>query len=88
MNETRPTVAIIVGMGPAATMCTLGVFCIQLTSLWIGATTLPKKTNYNFERRERERNKEAETVRKAKAKADKKAAEQGAPALLPDTDEA
>jgi hypothetical protein len=41
--------------------------------------TLPRKTNYGFERRERERNKEAESARKAEAKADKKAAERGAP---------
>jgi 3'-phosphoadenosine 5'-phosphosulfate sulfotransferase (PAPS reductase)/FAD synthetase len=41
--------------------------------------TLPRKTNYDFERRERERNKEAESARKAKAKAEKKASEQGAP---------
>jgi hypothetical protein len=40
---------------------------------------LPRKTNYDFERREREKNKEAESARKAKAKADKKAAEQEAP---------
>jgi hypothetical protein len=45
----------------------------------IGAATLPRKTNYDFERRERERNKEAESARKAKAKADKKAAEHDAP---------
>jgi hypothetical protein len=42
-------------------------------------STLPRKTNYDFERRERERNKEAESARKAKAKADKKTSEQGAP---------
>jgi len=40
---------------------------------------LPRKTNYDFERRERERMKEAESAKKAKAKADRKAAEQGTP---------
>lgn len=39
----------------------------------------PRKTNYDFERRERERNKAAEAVKKAQAKADKKASEQGLP---------
>jgi hypothetical protein len=38
-------------------------------------STLPRKINYDFERRERERNKEAEAARKAKAKADRKASE-------------
>ena len=41
--------------------------------------TLPRKPNYDFERRERERNKEAEAARKAKAKADKKSGGQEAP---------
>jgi hypothetical protein len=45
-------------------------------------STLPRKTNYDFERRERERNKEAETARKAKAKADRKASEQDTPDVI------
>jgi hypothetical protein len=40
---------------------------------------MPRKTNYDFERRERERNKAAESAKKAQAKADKKASEQKAP---------
>jgi hypothetical protein len=44
-----------------------------------GATDTPRKTNYDFERRERERNKAAEAAKKAQAKADKKASEQRAP---------
>jgi hypothetical protein len=48
---------------------------------------MPRKINYDFERRERERTKEADAVRKAKAKADKKAAEQGTP-VQPDADDA
>jgi hypothetical protein len=41
-----------------------------------GATAIPRKTNYDFERREREKAKAAETAKKAQAKADKRAAEQ------------
>lgn len=37
---------------------------------------MPRKTNYDFERRERERSKAADTAKKAQAKADKKASEQ------------
>ena len=44
-----------------------------------GATDIPNKPNYNFERRERERNKAAESAKKAQAKADKRAAEKGTP---------
>jgi hypothetical protein len=40
---------------------------------------LPRKPNYDYERRERERNKEAESARKEKAKADKKAGGQQPP---------
>jgi hypothetical protein len=36
---------------------------------------MPRKTNYDFERRERERLKAAESVKKAQAKADRKASE-------------
>lgn len=36
---------------------------------------MPRKTNYDFERREREKNKAAEAVKKAQAKADKRASE-------------
>jgi hypothetical protein len=46
---------------------------------------MPRKPNYDFERRERERNKAAESAKKAQAKADKKEAEQGTP--KPDTQE-
>lgn len=45
---------------------------------------MPRKTNYDFERRERERNKAADTAKKAQAKADKKASEHG-PAHLDGT---
>ena len=44
-----------------------------------GATKIPKKPNYDFERRERERTKAAEAAKKAQAKADKRASGQGAP---------
>jgi hypothetical protein len=37
-----------------------------------GVTTTPRKTNYEFERRERERNKAADSAKKAQAKAEKK----------------
>jgi hypothetical protein len=40
---------------------------------------MPRKTNYDFERRERERNKAVESAKKAQAKADKKASEQQEP---------
>jgi len=48
-----------------------------------GATAIPRKTNYDFERREREKAKAAETAKKAQAKADKRAAEQ----VMPDADQ-
>ena len=51
-----------------------------------GATDMPRKINYDFERRERERSKEAEAARKAQAKADKKASEQGTPDATETTD--
>lgn len=35
---------------------------------------MPRKTNYDFERREREKSKAVEAAKKAQAKADKKAA--------------
>ncbi len=38
---------------------------------------MPRKTNYDFERREREKNKALEAAKKAQAKADKKASERG-----------
>jgi len=44
-----------------------------------GATDIPRKPNYDFERRERERTKAAEAAKKAQAKADKREAEQGMP---------
>jgi hypothetical protein len=42
-------------------------------------TDTPRKTNYDFERRERERSKAAESAKKAQAKADRKAAERETP---------
>ena len=36
---------------------------------------MPRKTNYDFERREREKSKAVEAAKKAQAKADKKASE-------------
>ena len=47
-------------------------------------TDIPRKTNYDFERREREKAKAAETAKKSQAKADKRAVEQE----TPDADEA
>jgi hypothetical protein len=51
-----------------------------------GATVTPRKTNYDFERREREKNKAAESAKKAQAKADRKASEQGTPDSAETTD--
>ncbi|RSU45352.1 hypothetical protein [Sphingomonas sp. S-NIH.Pt15_0812] len=48
-----------------------------------GATNIPRKPNYDFERREREKAKAAESAKKAQAKADKRAAEQ----VTPDADQ-
>lgn len=45
----------------------------SVNQLW--ETPMPRKTNYDFERREREKSKAAEAVKKAQAKADKKASE-------------
>ncbi|WP_157136818.1 MULTISPECIES: hypothetical protein [unclassified Sphingomonas] len=42
-------------------------------------TDIPRKTNYDFERREREKAKAAEAAKKSQAKADKRAAEQQTP---------
>jgi hypothetical protein len=42
-------------------------------------TDIPRKTNYDFERREREKTKAAETAKKAQAKADKRAVDQATP---------
>ncbi len=44
-----------------------------------GVTVIPRKPNYDFERREREKNKAAEAAKKAQAKIDKRAAETGTP---------
>lgn len=44
-----------------------------------GVTDIPRKTNYDFERREREKTKAAETAKKAQAKADKRAVESEKP---------
>lgn len=40
---------------------------------------MPRKPNYDFERRERERNKAAGSAKKAQAKADRKSSEQELP---------
>jgi hypothetical protein len=40
---------------------------------------LPRKTNYEFERREREKNKAVGKAEKVQAKADKKLSEEGTP---------
>ncbi len=48
-----------------------------------GATAMPRKTNYDFERREREKNKAADSAKKLQAKADKKASDQATPGLNP-----
>lgn len=53
----------------------------QAEPLISGATDIPRKPNYEFERRERERTKAAESAKKALAKAEKRASEQGTPAL-------
>jgi hypothetical protein len=45
----------------------------------LGARTIARRPNYDFERRERERAKAAESAKKAQAKADKRAAEQATP---------
>ncbi|GAA0731825.1 hypothetical protein FHT01_002765 [Sphingomonas japonica] len=44
-----------------------------------GVIGIPRKTNYDFERREREKTKASESAKKAQAKAEKRAAGQGAP---------
>ncbi|WP_199035651.1 hypothetical protein [Sphingomonas mollis] len=44
-----------------------------------GVTDIPRKPNYDFERREREKTKAAESAKKAQAKAEKKMAAQEAP---------
>jgi hypothetical protein len=46
---------------------------------------VPRKPNYDFERREREKSKAVESAKKAQAKADKKVSEQQAPDLSPTT---
>lgn len=45
-----------------------------------GVIAIPRKTNYDFERREREKAKAAETAKKSQAKADRRAVDQAAPA--------
>lgn len=44
-----------------------------------GVTDIPRKPNYDFERREREKTKAGESAKKAQAKVDKKAALQATP---------
>lgn len=51
----------------------------QAGSAMPGAADIPRKPNYDFERRERERSKAAEAAKKAQAKADKRAAEHATP---------
>ena len=50
---------------------------VQSGTLISGATDIPRKPNYDFERREREKTKAAESAKKAQAKADKRVAGQG-----------
>ncbi|KQN93823.1 hypothetical protein ASE95_02615 [Sphingomonas sp. Leaf231] len=52
-----------------------------------GATDIPRKPNYDFERRERDRQKAAESAKKAQAKLDKRAAGQGTGTTAPDVSE-
>ena len=52
---------------------------VRSRTLIFGATDIPRKPNYDFERREREKTKAAESAKKAQAKADKRAAGQGLP---------
>lgn len=47
-----------------------------------GVTDIPRKPNYDFERREREKTKAAESAKKAQAKAEKRGAGQAADADL------
>ncbi|RZL75245.1 MAG: hypothetical protein EOP66_11150 [Sphingomonas sp.] len=56
---------------------------VRSGTLISGATDIPRKPNYDFERREREKTKAAESAKKAQAKADKRVAGQG----LPDADQ-
>ena len=51
-----------------------------------GVTSMARKPNYDFERREREKNKAEEAAKKAQAKADKKAAAQATPGADGDAD--
>ncbi|OWK32648.1 hypothetical protein SPMU_09870 [Sphingomonas mucosissima] len=51
---------------------------LEPTTASFGATDIPRKPNYDFERREREKTKAAESAKKAQAKAEKRAAEKGA----------
>jgi Uri superfamily endonuclease len=55
--------------------------CARVPSF--GETDIPRKPNYDFERRERERTKAAESAKKAQAKADKRSGQEA-----PETDEA
>jgi hypothetical protein len=52
---------------------------VQSGTLIFGATDIPRKPNYDFERREREKTKAAESAKKAQAKADKRVAGQRSP---------
>jgi hypothetical protein len=45
----------------------------------VWSTDIPRKPNYDFERREREKTKAADAVKKAQAKADKRASGHVAP---------
>ena len=56
-----------------------GECCAHAGRSSFGVTDIPRKTNYDFERREREKTKAAETAKKAQAKADKRAVDQATP---------
>ena len=66
--------------------CSLGANVLETKRLaffcrhrQLGVTDIPRKPNYDFERREREKTKAGESAKKAQAKADKKAALQATP---------
>lgn len=65
-----------VGVGELLRLRRFGLFTSALS---FGATDTPRKTNYDFERREREKSKAADTAAKMKAKADKRASESAKP---------
>lgn len=54
-------------------------FELSTSASFFGVTDTPRKTNYDFERREREKSKAADTAAKVKAKADKRASQIATP---------